>query len=57
MRAIEALEEAPQKPVAPSLNALCDPREGLGKRREQILSLVKDLVASFWENSMQKRRG
>ena len=57
MRAIEALEEAPYKPVAPSLNALRDPCEGLGEHREQILSLVKDLVASFWENSMQKRRG
>ena len=56
VRAVEALHEAPQKRVAPSLNALCNPCEGLGKLREQILSLVKDLVAGFWRISCRKER-
>ena len=48
MRVVETLEETAHERVASSLNALCNPREGLGKLREQILSLVKDLVAGFW---------
>ena len=56
MSAVEALEQAPQKRVAPSLNALHNPCEGLGKLRKQILSLVKDLVAGFWRISCRKER-
>ena len=54
VRAVEALEQAPHERVAPSLNALSNSCEGLDKLRQQILSLVPDLVAGFCKNCMQK---